>query len=299
MDEKNKEIIKKHLEKYKNEKPIDRVSRWVLGTIKWHYDIVYIIGSGAIDQDRTYGDKFKDLPKNHQDFLINTCTEAYKPFKKYLLIYVCYLFGACYENCKRNNIKFEPTESFLQKQLESFFSMTEKFYKKPDKESNIWNPGFDNLFNKKDLNVNKNFFLAHYPPLKNNHIKSIIDWFLSNWKTDIHIKTIFDTARNYIHLEDDKNSPFKKITMKQDFIGALEFKIGADNKKYENSVLHSDMILRFTYYGLARAYLDQINNSYLNNETNSGKWIVEDLIKKIIKNGPDLTNELKSFEELQ
>ena len=174
--------------------------------------------------------------------------------------------------------------------------MTEKFYKKPDKESNIWNTGYDDLFNKKDLNINRNFFLAHYPPLKEKHIISIINWFLANWKNNEYVKTIFDTARNYIHLEDDENSPFKKITMKQDFIGALEFTIDADKKNYKHSVLTSDRLLRFTYFGLAKGFIDVINNSYLSDKPKTRIWIVEDLIKKIISNGPDLAAEIKAFE---
>ena len=155
MDKENQKIVKKFKEKYKNEDPEDRVSRWVLGTIKWHYDFVYIIGSGALSVDK---EKFKDLADNEKEYLIKTCSTAYKPFKKYLLVYVCYLFGAYYENCKRNNIKFEPTKIFLKKQLNNFFKMIEKFYNSPDKEANIWMPLFDNLFEKKDLNINKNFF---------------------------------------------------------------------------------------------------------------------------------------------
>ena len=296
MDNKQKQKLEKHIEKFKDEKPMDRVSRWVLGTIKWHYDMVYIIGSGAINEKETYGKKFKHLSKKKQNYLIKTCSTAYKPFKKYLLVYVCYLFGACFENCKRNNIKFEPTQSFLKEQFYSFYYMVEKFYKDPDKESNIWNTGYDDLFNKKDLNINRNFFLAHYPPLKEKHIISIINWFLANWKTNEYVKTIFDTARNYIHLEDDKNSPFKKITMKQDFIGALEFTIDADKKNYKHSVLTSDRLLRFTYFGLAKGFIDVINNSYLSDKPITRIWIVEDLIKKIISNGPDLAAEIKAFE---
>ena len=296
MDKENKEIIKKHLEKYKDETPMDRTSRWVLGTIKWHYDMVYIVGSGAIDEEKTYKEKFKTLPKDHQNYLINTCSNAYKPFKKYLLVYVCYLFGACYESCKRNNIKFEPTEIFLRKQFNNFFDMIEKFYKTPDKKSNIWNPAYDGLFDKKDLNINRNFFLAHYPPLEKKHIYSIIIWFKDNWKTNESIKAVFDTAREYIHLEDDENSPFKAITMKQDFIGSLEFTIDADTENYKHSALTSDQLLRFTYFKLATTYVDQLNNSYLNDKPKALIWTAEDLVSKIISNGPDLSNHIETFE---
>ena len=295
MNEENQKIVKKIKEKYKDEKPEDRVSRWVLGTIKFHYNLVYIIGSGALHVDK---EKFKDLPKDEQEYLINTCSNAYKPFKKYLLVYVCYLFGAYYENCKRNNIKFETSEIFLKKQLNNFFKMIGKFYNNPDKESNIWMPLFDNLFDKKDLDINKNFFLAHYPPLEKKHIESIIYWFKDNWKTNDAIKAVFDTARNYIHLEDDKNSPFKKITEKNDFINAIEFSIDADTQNYENSIITSKLPLRFTYFILAESFIDKINDSYLNSESKKFMWVVEDLISKIIQNGPNLKREEKQFKEL-
>ena len=225
-------------------------------------------------------------------------TLKYKPFKKYLLVYVCYLFGAYYENCKRNNIKFEPTEIFLKKQLNNFFKMIEKFYNSPDKEANIWMPLFDNLFEKKDLNINKNFFLAHYPPLKNKHIDSIIYWFKDNWKTNDSIKSIFDTARNYIHLEDDKNSPYKKITQKNDWENSISFSIDADTKNYKNSVITSKLPLRFTYFIVANSFVDKINESYLSSKPKKFMWKVEDLISKIIQNGPNLEREVKQFKDL-
>ena len=295
MDKENLKIVKKMKEKYKNEKPEDRVSRWILGTIKWHYDFAYIIGSGALSVDK---ENFKDLADNEKEYLIKTCSTAYKPFKKYLLVYVCYLFGAYYENCKRNNIKFEPTEIFLKKQLNNFFKMIEKFYNSPDKEANIWMPLFDNLFEKKDLNINKNFFLAHYPPLKNKHIDSIIYWFKDNWKTNDSIKSIFDTARNYIHLEDDKNSPYKKITQKNDSENSISFSIDADTKNYKNSVITSKLPLRFTYFIVANSFVDKINESYLSSKPKKFMWKVEDLISKIIQNGPNLEREVKQFKDL-
>tara|TARA_B100001173_G_scaffold291988_1_gene283811 strand:+ start:865 stop:1764 length:900 start_codon:yes stop_codon:yes gene_type:complete len=298
MDKETLKIVKKMKEKYKYEKPEDRVSRWVLGTIKWHYDFAYIIGSGALDESRAHKEKFKDLTKDEQEYLIKTCSAAYKPFKKYLLVYVCYLFGAYYENCKKNNIKFEPTGIFLKKQLNNFFKMIEKFYNSPDKEANIWMPLFDNLFEKKDLNINKNFFLAHYPPLENKHLDSIIYWFKDNWITNDAIKAIFDTARNYIHLEDDKNSPFRKITQKNDWENAITFSIDADTKNYKNSVITSKLPLRFTYFIVANSFVDKINDSYLNSKSKKFMWKVEDLISKIIQNGPNLEREVKQFKDL-
>jgi hypothetical protein len=87
---------------------LDRVSRWVLGTIKWTYDFGYIFGSGACNSERTYPlEKFEKLDEAEKKYLIETCSQAYKPFKKYLLFYVCYLFGAYFQQCKRHKIKFK------------------------------------------------------------------------------------------------------------------------------------------------------------------------------------------------
>ena len=99
-------------------------------------------------------------------------------------------------------------------------------------------------------------------------------------------------------MEDDENSPFRAITMKQDFIRSLEFSINADTTTYKNSILSSKQILRFTYYNLANTYVDKLNNSYLNNKPKALIWKVEDLVKKIISNGQDLSNEVKTFENL-
>ena len=86
---------------------------------------------------------------------LSTDRTEYKPFKKYLLFYVCYLFGAYFQQCKRHNIQFKFEKDFLMIQLINFRKMIEKFYNKPNKKTTIWMPLFDNLFGKKDLNSNK------------------------------------------------------------------------------------------------------------------------------------------------
>ena len=114
---------------------IDRVSRWVLGTVKWTYDFGYIIGSGALSDKNYPLENFKNLKNDKKKYLINTCEKAYKPFKKYLLFYVCYLFGAYFQQCKRHNIQFKFEKDFLMIQLINFRKMIEKFYNKPNKKT--------------------------------------------------------------------------------------------------------------------------------------------------------------------
>jgi hypothetical protein len=294
----SKNITEHFKEKYKDETLEDRTSRWVLGTIKFQYDVAYIIASGALNEENSSKKNFNKLPKKKQDHLLNICTNAYKPFKKYLLIYTCYLFGAYYENCKRNNVEFLFTAPFLTKQLKNFFGMVNKFYKNPDKDSNLWMPAWDNLFGKEDLNLNKKFFLSHLPPLEKKHFDSIVNWFLDNRKTNQAIQVVFDTARNYFHLEDDENSPFKKITSANDMAGTIEFASDGDKKRYKNSTLSKDHILRSTYYKLAVNNLTEVNDCYLNTKPGARVWIVQDLISKIIRNGPDLKYSEQEYENI-
>ena len=292
----SKNITEHFKEKYKDETLEDRTSRWVLGTIKFQYDVAYIIASGALNEENSSKENFDKLAKKKQDHLLNICANAYKPFKKYLLIYTCYLFGAYYENCKRNNVKFLFTASFLTKQLKNFFEMVSKFYKNPDKDSNLWMPAWDNLFGKEDLDLNKKFFLAHLPPLEKKHLDSIVNWFLDNRKTNQAIQVVFDTARNYFHLEDDKDSPFKKITSANDMAGTIEFASDGDKKRYKNSALSKEHMLRSTYYKLAVNNLSEVNDCYLNTKPGARVWIVQDLISKIIRNGPDLKYSEQEYE---
>ena len=88
-------------------------------------------------------------------------------------------------------------------------------------------------------------------------------------------------------LEDDDNSPFKKITSSNDMMGAIEFSID-DISKYENSTISKDYPLRFTYYKISIENITSVNESYLNSKPKARVWVVESLISKIIQNGPDL-----------
>ena len=275
----------------------NRVTKWVLGTIKWHYDMQYIIEAGALNEE-VRDENFETLPKDKQDYLIKTCSTAYKSFKRYLLINVCYLFGAYYEHCKRNNLEFREDKEFLTDQFNNFYKTIENFYKGNNKDANdgLWIPALDNIFYKNKLELNKKFFLALYPPIKQNEIDSIIVWFLENWKTNPKIKTIFDTSRNYFHLEVDENSPFKKINDKNDFIESANFAQEADKKQFQFSGLSSKIPLRLTYFILASSCLDEINQSYLYNNHNDGKWKIEELISDIIQNGPKLIFQTENYK---
>ena len=90
----------------------------------------------------------------------------------------------------------------------------------------------------------------------------------------------------------------QKITEANDWIKSIEFSIDADTKNYENSVITSKSPLRFTYFNLAENFIDKINDSYLNSKPKKFMWITEDLISKIIQNGPSLKMEIKQFKDL-
>ena len=267
---------------------VDRVSRWVLGTVKWTYDYGYIIASGALSDKNHPIEKFNNLEETEKKDLINKCTKAYKPFKKYLLFYVCYLFGAYFQQCKRHNIQFKFEKDFLMIQLINFRKMIEKFYNKPNKKTTIWMPLFDNLFGKKDLNINKNFFLALFPPLKNEHLELIVDWFIE-YKNDPTIESIFYSAAHYLYMELDENSSFYKVQKKGELMDSMLFKLtDKDFKGFDKSILQTESPIRFSFVFLALATHEKLKNLFKEYKTN------EDFIEKIISIGPDINYQIES-----
>ena len=57
----SKNITEHFKEKYKDETLEDRTSRWVLGTIKFQYDVAYIIASGALNEENSSNENFDKL----------------------------------------------------------------------------------------------------------------------------------------------------------------------------------------------------------------------------------------------
>ena len=62
------ENIVERIKKYKNESPENRISRWVLGTIKFQYDAAYIFASGALQEDKSSKENFEKLSKEEQEY---------------------------------------------------------------------------------------------------------------------------------------------------------------------------------------------------------------------------------------
>ena len=268
---------------------IDRVSRWVLGTVKWTYDFGYIMVSGACSEKNHPLEKFKNLEDDEKKYLINTCEKAYKPFKKYLLFYICYLFGAYFQQSKRHKIEFKFEKDFLMIQLKSFRKMIETFYNSPNKKTNLWIKLFDNLFGKKDLNINKNFFLALFPPLKNEQLELIVDWFIDNKENQI-VESIFYSAAHYFHMEIDDNSSFNNIKTNNPIDKHLFQLTKKDFKGFNKSILQTEIAIRNSFVYLALTTHEKLKKLFIEYEAN------DDLIKKIISIGPDISYQIESLK---
>ena len=268
---------------------IDRVSRWVLGTVKWIYDFGYIMGSGALSDKNHPLEKFKNLKYDEKKYLIDTCEKAYKPFKKYLLFYICYLFGAYFQQCKRHGIEFKFEKDFLMIQLKSFRKMIETFYNSPNKKTNLWVSLFDNLFGKKDLNINKKFFLALSPPLKNQQLELIVDWFIEN-KENPTVESIFYSAAHYFHMELDENSSFNNIKSDNQLDKHLFKLTKKDFKGFNKSNLPTEIPIRYSFVYLALTTHEKLKKLFIEFDSN------DHLIKKIISIGPDINYHVESFK---
>ena len=244
---------------------IDRVSRWVLGTVKWTYDFGYIMGSGALSNKNHPLENFKNLENDEKKYLINNCEKAYKPFKKYLLFYICYLFGAYFQQCKRHEIEFKFEKDFLMIQLKSFRKMIETFYNSPNKK-------------------------ALFPPLKNEQLELIVDWFI-DYKENQIVENIFYSAAHYFHMEIDENSSFYKTKAEAKGIDAHLFTLTKkDLKGFNKSILQTEIPIRYSFVYLALTTHEKLKKLFIEYEAN------DDLIKKIISIGPDINYQIEPLK---
>ena len=166
--------------------------------------------------------------------------------------------------------------------------MIETFYDSPNKKTNLWMKSFDNLFGKKDLNINKNFFLALFPPLKKEQLELIVDWFIEN-KNDPTIESIFYSAAHYLHMELDENSSFSKVQKKGEFMDAMLFKLtDKDFKGFDKSILQTESPIRYSFVFLALTTHEKLKNLFKEYKTN------DDLIEKIVSIGPDINYQIET-----
>ena len=174
-------------------------------------------------------------------------------------------------------------------QLLNFRKMVEKFYKEPNRKANIWLAMFDDLFGKKDLNLNKNFFLALFPPLTNLQLEYIVDWFIKNRKEQI-VENIFYSAAHYLHLELDEKSSFYKIKEDGEMIDAISFKLSQkDFKGFNKSILTKETPIRYSFVYLALSSYEELKDLFINSKQQ------DKFLNQLISAGPDVTYQVQEF----
>ena len=174
-------------------------------------------------------------------------------------------------------------------QLLNFRKMVERFYKEPNRKANIWLAMFDDLFGKKDLNLNKNFFLALFPPLTNLQLEYIVDWFIKNRKEQI-VENIFYSAAHYFHLELDENSSFYKIKEDGEIIDSLSFKLSKkDFKGFDKSILTTETSIRYSFVYLAHSSYDELKDLFVKSNQE------DKFLNQLISIGPDVAFQVQEF----
>ena len=300
-------------------------AEWSLSTMKFifnMYDMTIIEGefTGILDGKDKSGkhislEKQKILHGQKAQDISDYCSTAHLQYKKYLLFYICYMFGAVYAHCNFSKIKFTMNEEFLFDQLNNFFKIVKKRYKNPKKYSQYLEM-LDSLPYKKNVNLNKNFYYAHLPNLKKKHLLLIVRWFLDHWKKNVSIERVFYGAGHNISLEADPILRDRKFVqdissaksralklrkkykgedyderakddvthkkMCENSLNVLAKTLPSKFSKFKKSGLHKNVPLRMSYWYLANAYNDKINQCYL-----SSKY-QDKFITNIITKGPNM-----------
>ena len=70
---------------------------WTLNTIKFTFNLYDVFATGLFS-------KKLNLTIDEQKNLSNYCSKAHLKYKKFLLVNICYLFGAVYSYCNSNKI---------------------------------------------------------------------------------------------------------------------------------------------------------------------------------------------------
>ena len=153
----------------------------------------------------------------------------------------------------------------------------------------MWLPTLDNLFGKKDLDLNKNFFLAMLPPLSNQQLEYIVDWFIKNRKEQI-VENVFYSAAHYFHLELDENSSFYKVKEDGEIIEALTFQLSQkDFKGFDKSILSTKSPIRYSFVYLALSSYEELKDLFVKSNQK------DKFLNQLISIGPDVTYQTKEF----
>lgn len=272
---------------------------WTLNTIKFTFNYYDIFSTGLYSKN-------KKININKQKKLNNYCSKAHIKYKKYLLAYTCYLFGAVYSYCNSNKIKFQFNEVFLLDVLDTFFKLSKYLSKKPE-ESGQYLDFLDSLPLMKNVNLNKNFYIAHMPHLKKKHLLLIVKWFLVNFVKNNSIQKIFYGSAHYMALEHDpilRDKRLEKIItnvamesvgetqdqMMKKILSVMAKIYPTKFIKFKKSGLNKDVPLRLSYWYLVNRHGDEIKQSYL---TSNYK---DKFISDIIYEEPDL--KLHLFDKI-
>ena len=168
--------------------------------------------------------------------------------------------------------------------------MVEKFYKEPNKKANLWLPTLDDLFGKKDLNLNKNFFLAMLPPLKNQQLEYIVDWFIKNRKEKV-VENVFYSSAHYFYLELDENSSFYKVKEEGEIIAALSFQLSRkDFKGFDKSILSTEFPIRYSFVYLALSSYEELKDLFVKSNKE------DKFLNQLISIGPDVAYQAQEFK---
>ena len=287
-------------------------AEWSLSTMKFTFNMYDMVASGILREKDSSG---KQITTEKRKILSDYCSTAHLQYKKYLLFYICYMFGAAYAQCNFSKIKFIMNERFLFDQLNNFFKIVKKRYKNP-KKYNQYLDFLDSLPLKKNVNLNKNFYYAHLLNLKKKHLLLIVRWFLDHWKKNVSIDRVFYGAGHYISLEGDpilrdrkfvqdiSSAKSRALKLKKKYKGEDYEERAKDDvthkkmwesslnvlarirpskfSKFKKSGLNKKLPLRLSYWYLANTYNDEINRCYL-----SSKY-QDKFITNIITKGPNM-----------
>ena len=219
------------------EKLMTRASKWTIHTIQINHKYRQLI---PLSISKRFSNK-------HERYLI--ATKQAKIFKKYILTYMCYLFGASYQNAILNNFKITNDRVFYKEQLINFFKIVKNYYYHP-KESMQYFDNAKDYFGKRHKLVNSTIFLSHLPKLSKADIDTLIDFFIWHRKEE-NLSKVFHGARHYFNIEEQgffyklKNVRKNKSLVEKLFTARIKKK---DFKNFKKSGLSTKVALRNSYF---------------------------------------------------
>ena len=263
-----------------------RASKWAIHTIQINHKYRQLLPLAV-------------SKKNKNERSIIAIQQA-KILKKYILSYMCYLFGASYQNCIINNFKIKDEKSFYKEQLINFFEVVKNYYYHPEQSMQFFDDA-EEYFGKKHKLVNSTIFASHMPKLNKSDIDSLVDFFITLKKKPLlnfQIYSIFHGARHYFHIEEQgffyKLKKTKKKTLVEQLMTARLKTIHFKN--FEESSLDRRVALRNSYFYLVLSYNDLLVSMFLTYQLESK--IKKKNINKIITSSRDVLDLVNIPEKM-